>query len=97
MLEKAPNVEVWIKNTAETDLQGIDTPNSKNKVNILKKRRFKVVRKEKAKEELAKAKAETKEKAKELEKAEPTDLNSPMTDSRLPKQKKSWNMRSNYT
>ena len=83
---KAP-VEVWIKDTSKHDLEGVDTPNSKNKANILKKRRFKIVKKEKVKEELEKAKAETKEKAKALEKAEPTDLNSPLTDSHMPSHK----------
>ena len=86
MAEKAP-IEVWIKDTAQSDIEGVDTPNSKNKANILKKRRFKIVRKEKVKEETEKAKVETKEKAKELERAEPTDLNSPLTDSRMPSHK----------
>ncbi len=68
---KAP-VEVWVKDTSEHDLEGVDTPNSKNKANILAKiKQFKIVKKDEKKVEVEKALAKVEEKVKvELAKAE---------------------------
>jgi len=79
---KAP-VEVWIKDTAKHDLEGVDTPNNKDKAKISEKtRKFKVVKKEQKKaeveKELKKAEEKTKAEVKELAKAE---ANNPIIES----------------
>lgn len=67
--EKAQSVEVWLKNTAQSDLEGVDTPKSKAEISA-KTRKFKVVRKEKAKEETEKELKKAEEKVAELAKSE---------------------------
>jgi hypothetical protein len=74
-LAKKQPLEVWVRDTSEADLQGVDTPKNKVKAPTSKRKRFKIIKKSERKKQVEKA-LETVEKKvevelKELAKVEP--------------------------